>query len=132
MIVMKFGGSSIARADGVRRVVELVRARLGQSPLVVVSAHGGVTDALLQEARRALRGEQDLAPLRQRHQELAAELGVEVPDHERLFDELNDLLRGISFVGELTPRLVDLVSSFGERLSARTVAAAFSKSVWLS
>jgi len=124
MIVMKFGGTSVGDAAHIRRVVELVRARLADRPCVVVSAHSGVTDALLDQAHKAVVGKHDLAALRERHDKIKAELGVDVPEHEALFQELSDLLRGISLVAESTPRLLDHVASFGERLSVHTVAAA--------
>ena len=125
MIVMKFGGTSVGDAAHIRRVVELVRARLKDRPCVVVSAHSGVTDTLLDQALKAVAGRHDLAALRERHQKICDELGVEVPAHAPLFQELSDLLRGISLVAESSPRLLDHVASFGERLSVHTVAAAF-------
>jgi aspartate kinase len=124
MIVMKFGGTSVGDAAHIRRVVELVRARLKDRPCVVVSAHSGVTDSLLDQAHKAVGGKHDLAPLRERHQKICDELGVVVSEHEPLFQELGDLLRGISLVAEITPRLLDHVASFGERLSVHTVTAA--------
>lgn len=124
MLVMKFGGSSLRDAPRIRRVVEIVRDHLPQRPLVVVSAHAGVTDGLLHEAHSALKGDQDVERLIERHRAITRDLGVSVPEHEALFREFGDILRGISFVGEITPRLLDLVSSFGERLCAPTVAAA--------
>jgi aspartate kinase len=127
MIVMKFGGTSVGDAAHIVRVVELVRARLADRPCVVVSAHAGVTDALLDLAHKAVAGKHDLAALRERHDRIKTELGVDVTEHDGLFQELSDLLRGISLVGETTPRLLDHVASFGERLSVQTVAAAFRK-----
>ena len=92
MLLMKFGGSSIEDAVGIRRVCRLVRDRLSRDPMVVVSAHGGVTSELLRQARLALQGEQDLTPLQERHAAIARDLGVDVPEHEALFRELGDLL----------------------------------------
>jgi len=127
MIVMKFGGTSVGDAAHIRLVVELVRKRLKDKPCVVVSAHSGVTDALLDQAHKAVSGKHDLAALRERHQKICDDLGVRVTEHETLFQELSDLLRGISLVAETTPRLLDHVASFGERLSVNTIAAAFNK-----
>ncbi len=124
MIVMKFGGTSVGDGAHIRRVVELVRARIADRPCVVVSAHSGVTDALLDLAQKAVAGHHDLAVLRARHQQICDELGVTVPEHAPLFQELSDLLRGISLVAESSPRLLDHVASFGERLSVHTVTAA--------
>ena len=127
MIVMKFGGTSLGDAPRVRQVAELVRARLAERPVVVVSAHAGVTDAILEQSRMAVRGEHDLAPLLERHRQLAADLDVDVPELDELLQELGDLLRGVSWVRELTPRVLDLASSYGERLSSRLVAAFLQK-----
>ncbi len=127
MIVMKFGGTSLASAAEIRLVVDLVRGRLAQKPVVVVSAHAKVTDALLSEARKAVSGAHDVTALIERHQQIARELGVEPQGHPELFKDLTDVLRGISLVGEATPRVLDHVASFGERLSCRTVAAALSR-----
>lgn len=124
MIVMKFGGTSVGDAAHIRRVVELVRARLADRPCVVVSAHSGVTDALLDLAHKAVAGKHDVTALRERHDRIKSDLGIEVPEHDALFQELSDLLRGISLVAESTPRLLDHVASFGERLAVHTVAAA--------
>ena len=95
-----------------------------------------VTDQLLASANAAGAGERGLAlelsrALRERHYNTAGELlgtGVFTQFHAELeaeFDALDELLRGISAVGELTPRTSDQVASFGERLNSRIVTAAF-------
>jgi len=123
MRVLKFGGTSVGSAENLSRVLEIVRAQLGERPVVVVSAHSGVTDELLRLARAAVAGGYSLRKIRRLHRELYASIGVEFGVIEALLDELNDLLRGLKLVGELTPRSLDLVASFGERMSARGVAA---------
>ena len=117
MIIMKFGGTSLRDGAALRTVAELVRARLDRDPLLVVSAHGGITDALVEHAQGAVEGSWDLEPLRKRHQAILAELDLPLDLHEALFDELEDLSRGIALVGELSPRSQDYVLSFGERMS---------------
>jgi aspartate kinase len=136
MIVMKFGGTSVGDAAAIRRVAGIVTGRLQQKPVVVVSAMAGVTDQLLTLARAAGAGDRDTAldiyrALRERHYNIAGELlgtslfsqlhGVLAAD----FEELDELIRGISAVGELTSRTSDHVAAFGEILSSRIVAAAF-------
>lgn len=138
LVVMKFGGTSVEDAHAMRRTAEIVRGRRerGLSPIVVVSAMARVTDQLLAAAAAAGAADKSgalalSARLRSRHLETASDLvkGVELStllnsiQHD--FDALDDLLRGISAVGELTPRTTDLVVSFGERLSSAIVAAAF-------
>lgn len=128
MIVMKFGGSSVADGARIRRVCAIVRARRAQRPVVVVSALRGVTDDLLGLARASLTGDfRLLAALRRRHRSLAAELRVPFGPAAELLLELERLARGISLVKELTPRTLDYAAGFGERLSSRLIAAAFSR-----
>jgi aspartate kinase len=128
MIVMKFGGSSVAGAERIARVVEIVRARRGRKPVLVVSAFRGVTDELLALAREALDGNLvRLDAVALRHREAARELGVDPAPLEPLLEELKALARGIALIRELTPRTLDRAASFGERLSARLIAAAFTK-----
>ena len=136
MIVMKFGGTSVQDAAAISRVAAIVRGRLAEKPVVVVSALSKVTDALLNVGRAAGSGDRDGAlaqarNLRERHYNTASELlGTSVftgfhGELEAEFDALDELLRGISAVGEITPRTGDLVVSFGERLSSQIVAATF-------
>ena len=137
MIVMKFGGTSVQDAAAIDRAAEIVRGRLAQRPAVVVSALARVTDALLAMGRAAGAGDRDKAldlsrQLRERHYTVAGEVlgtGVFTQFHSELeghFDALDELLRGIAAVGELTDRTADNIASFGERISSRIVASAFS------
>jgi aspartate kinase len=134
MIVMKFGGTSVQDTAAIDRAAAIVRGRLAEKPVVVVSALSKVTDALLGVGRAAGDGDRDGAldlarSLRERHYNTASELlGTSVftsfhAELEAEFDALDELLRGIAAVGEITPRTSDLVVSFGERLSSRIVAS---------
>jgi len=136
MIIMKFGGTSVEDAKAIDRVVGIVQGRLWQRPVVVVSAMAKVTDTLLTMARAAGEGERKTAlklcrSLQERHYNTASELlGTArfTEFHSELgadFETLDELLRGISAVGEITPRTTDYVTAFGEMLSSRIVAAAF-------
>lgn len=124
VIVMKFGGTSVGGAAAIRQVVDVVRSQLERCPVIVVSAHAGVTDALLGVARAATRGEADTEAIISRHREILAGLELEEQLLDPLLDELRDLARGVRLVGEATPKVIDAVASYGERLSARVVAAA--------
>lgn len=137
MIVMKFGGTSVEDAKAISRVAAIVKDRTAQQPVVVVSAMAKVTDGLLAMAKAAGAGDRKTAlklcrALQERHYNTAGELlgtALFTQFHSELgaeFEELDELLRGISAVGELTPRTNDNVASFGERLSSKLVAAAFS------
>src|SRR5262249_18581773 len=136
MIVMKFGGTSVEDAKAIERVASIVQGRLSQQPVVVVSAMAKVTDTLLNMARAAGEGERKTAlklcrQLQERHYETASQLigTARFSDfHAELgtdFEALDELLRGISAVGEITPRTTDHVAAFGEMLSSKIVAAAF-------
>lgn len=121
---MKFGGTSVGGAAAIRQAVEVVRGQLQRRPVVVVSAHAGVTDALLTVAKAAVAGEADVEAVAARHRQILG--GLQLDEH--LLDgelaELRDLARGVRLVGEATPKVIDAVISYGERLSARVVAAA--------
>src|SRR6266481_6796130 len=137
MIVMKFGGTSVEDAQAIERSAGIVKGRLEHKPAVVVSAMAKVTDQLLAMARAAGAGDRKTAlklcrALQERHYNTAGELlgtALFTQFHSDLgadFETLEELLRGISAVGELTPRTTDYVSAFGEVLSSKIVAAAFS------
>jgi aspartate kinase len=135
---MKFGGTSVEDAEAMKRTAGIVRGRRqrGLEAVVVVSAMAKVTDLLLSAAAAAGRGDKAGAlaigaRLRHRHIDTSTALldperfnRLQATLHQE-FDALDDLLRGIAAVGELTPRTNDLVLSFGERLSSRIIAEAF-------
>ncbi len=144
LVVMKFGGTSVEDAVAMRRTAAIVagRRQRGLETVVVVSAMAKVTDLLIASGTSAGRGDRNgsLAiseRLRTRHVDTAAALLQGASEEQAArrkalqqaigteFDALDDLLRGIAAVGELTPRTADLVVSFGERLSSRMVAEAF-------
>jgi aspartate kinase len=127
MIIMKFGGTSLNDPDQIRSVIDLVRDRLEMKPVVVVSAHAGITNHLDRLAKEALDGPVSIEEVRERHAALIEGLCLEADLLDDLLDELESLLTGITLVKELTPRTLDYIHSFGERLSARVVAAAFRK-----
>src|ERR1700680_3847147 len=124
MIVMKFGGTSVMDAAAIERTAQIVKGRLHRRPVVVVSAMSRVTDALLAAGKAAGEGRREQALeqaclLRHRHHATAKELvssdqfivlGAEI---EREFDTLDELLKGIVAVGELSPRSSDYVVIYG-------------------
>lgn len=127
MIVMKFGGSSLATAEKIRHCAQLVIDRKASIPVVVVSACGKTTNALLEAAEQALGGGSKVETIETFHRQLAAELGVDCTLIEPMLDELATLLRGVRLIGELTPRTRDRIMSFGERMSARLFAGALER-----
>jgi aspartate kinase len=129
MIVMKFGGSSVADAERIRYVADLVQAQLPRKPALVLSAMGDTTDHLLAAAKEALtEGRISIDSIEALHLNTITALGLDGPVEEEirpLLEELRSLLVGISLLKELTGRTRDFLVSFGERLSVRIVAAAF-------
>ena len=136
---MKFGGTSVQDRAAIARTASIVAGRVaqGKSPAVVVSAMAKVTDQLLRAGEAASQGDKTGAlaissRLRARHRDTAAELVkvqasiAELQNYiDQKFDALDEVLRGLAAILELTPRISDLIVSYGERLSSRIVAAAF-------
>jgi aspartate kinase len=136
MIVMKFGGSSLESTSAIRCVADIVRSRLAKHPVVVVSAMGKTTNALLAMAADAAQGKRaeavaQLRAIEDFHRREALPLVSELhrkeletvfSDH---FGDLGQIVEGLCAVLELTPRSLDAVASYGERLSSRIVALAF-------
>jgi aspartate kinase len=146
VIVMKFGGTSVADRAAIERLVGIARAAKQSTiqpeasdwrgPVVVVSALGGATDKLLSVATDAGVGRVDAAretlrALRARHLEVAA--GVIAEGQERLsvdlfineeFDELERIAGALAVLREVTPRWLDAIAATGEIVSSRMVAAA--------
>lgn len=136
MIVMKFGGTSVEDAVAIRRTAGIVAGRRGHKPVVVVSALAKVTDALLATAKLASEGAlpealKSLRQLKQRHLsvlgaltegKLESEARADLQGH---FESMQQVLRGVAALGELSPRTLDNFVSYGEVLSSRIVTAAF-------
>jgi aspartate kinase len=135
--VMKFGGTSVGDAECICRAAEIAARAAGEGPVVaVVSAMGGVTDNLLEAARASALGNMRAAAnlaetLLQQHQRAIEVLIADSDKRALLATELNaiieevmNLCRGTALLCELTPRTLDVISSAGERLSARLLASA--------
>jgi aspartate kinase len=132
MIVAKFGGTSVESAVAIERVGSIIRARIDRCPVLVVSAMAKTTNTLIAIAAAAVAGNRTtaldlLASLREFHllesRHLVADAGLEACINGH-FDELQELIKGIAIMGELTLRASDAVTSYGERLSSRIVSSA--------
>lgn len=136
-IVMKFGGTSVGDAPAIEQATSIVKQYLTEWEriVVVVSAMRGVTDALIQGASTAAGGDDQtyagiVSDLRVRHTLAVAEL-VDDPDKrtallktiDRYLDEFATFCHSVYVLGEVTPRAMDAISSLGERMNARIVAA---------
>lgn len=136
MQVLKFGGTSVASAENINKVVEIVSATIKKEPaVVVVSALGGVTDLLLSAATLAACGDEayreKLTVVEQRHLDAVKQL-LPVAGQSQLLslvkkacNEIEDICNGIYLLRELTPRSKDRIASYGEWLSSQIIAARF-------
>jgi len=137
MIVAKFGGTSVGDSAAIERAAGIIADRLSRQPLVVVSALGGATNALVAIAEQAASGQLILAirgveALRERHLQVAGELlghdddAVDVMGElSATFDELAALAEALSVLGHATTRSLDAIAAKGELLSSSLVVAAF-------
>lgn len=136
MIIIKFGGTSVASAQRIEGLVSIVNGlkKKHKKIGVVVSAFGGVTDELIKMSRLAAKQDDDyisvFREIRERHVKTVRELGLhknrEVHDFlESTFNELHDILHGVYLVRELSSRTLDFLSGHGEVLSANIIAHYF-------
>ena len=134
---MKFGGTSVADADAINRLIAIVRQQKDKDkspPVVVVSALSRVTDALVAVARMAEEGEAaaaaaELRALLDRHLAVATAItsgsrDALIADLRKEFDELIGLVHALAVLREVSPRSHDAVVAVGEIASSRIVAAA--------
>ncbi len=129
MKVLKFGGTSVGTAENIKRVKEIVQKQ-DDSVIVVVSALGGITDKILNAARLASAGtgnfHTELTEIKNIHSEVNHTLfngsgSIEYIVNE-LLEELEQILTGITLVGELTDKTLDRIAGIGERISSQIVA----------
>ena len=139
MIVLKFGGTSVGDAEAIARTGRIVATRADNGAIVVVSALAGVTNALIALAEQAAKGHligavRAIEDLRERHlaqaeillgpgdegDDLCAELSA-------MIDELAHLAEALATLGDLTPRSMDAITSFGEKMSSLMCVAAFQR-----
>ena len=120
MIVMKFGGTSLANAERIKNVANIINTRLNKKPIVVVSAVGGITDKLIDLAKEASKGTNPNERVEQIvdiHKKIIKSLNLNDEFLIEDFVKLYDILNGIYLLRELSPRSLDIVSSFGEIFS---------------
>ncbi|QQO08010.1 bifunctional aspartate kinase/homoserine dehydrogenase I [Breznakiella homolactica] len=130
MLVLKFGGTSVGSRDAIGRIIAILNdpEHFSNVRVVVVSALSGVTDGLAAAAKKAAAGDgtykEILTAMESRHREIA-EAFLKSPRLNQsnsftaaLFGDLNRIMDGVNILGELSPRILDSIMSFGERLSA--------------
>ena len=145
MQVLKFGGTSVANAENINKVVAIVKESIKRdTTVVVVSALGGVTDLLLDAAALAADGnelyKEKLATIELRHIDAVKQLIPVVQQSQlltlvkRSCNEIEDICNGIFLLRELTARSKDRIGSYGECLSSQIIAAKFNadgtEAVW--
>ena len=129
MKVLKFGGTSVGSAENIKKVKEIVKNQ-NDNVVVVVSAIGGITDKILTAAKNASTGTGDfhteLTEIKKKHDEVIEGLfngsGSIKYIVEELLDELEQILTGITLVGELTAKTLDRIAGIGERISSNIIA----------
>ncbi|KAK6937147.1 Aspartate/glutamate/uridylate kinase [Dillenia turbinata] len=132
--VMKFGGSSVASAERMREVAELILSFPQERPVIVLSAMGKTTNKLLLAGEKAVScgvsnssNLEELNFIKDLHLRTVEELQIENSIVLPHLEELEQLLKGISMMKELTPRTKDYLVSFGECMSTRIFAAYLNK-----
>ena len=135
MKVLKFGGTSVGTIDSINQVIEIIQNNVkeGHSMAVVFSAMGGVTNRFIEIGKMAAKGDTEYAEhlhsVEERHfNAIRGLIGVKqqsslIAKVKVIFNEIEDLLRGISLIRDISPRTMDLLLSFGERLSTTIIAA---------
>lgn len=135
MKILKFGGSSVANLENIRKVFAIIQKQVKKEEIAVVfSALGGVTEILLQSAQKAKEGDRsyidEVKILEDRHFELVRQL-IPIQSQSTVltyvkvrFNELDDLFHGVYLIKECSAKTLDYVASFGERLSAFILAEA--------
>lgn len=136
MRVLKFGGSSVANAENINKMISILKDRSEKEKLVVVvSALGGTTDALLNSVITASKGDekykQELRKIEDRHLEVVKQL-IPVANQSRVLsmvmqhcNEMEDICNSVFLLKELTSRTRDRIMSYGELLSSQIIAAKF-------
>ncbi|XP_068335345.1 aspartokinase 2, chloroplastic-like isoform X2 [Pyrus communis] len=132
--VMKFGGSSVASAERMREVADLILSFPQERPVIVLSAMGKTTNKLLLAGEKAVTCGvtnvsmiDELSFIKELHLRTVEELGVDSSIISSHLKELEQLLKGIAMMKELTLRTKDYLVSFGECMSTRLFVAYLNK-----
>ncbi|MDE3142897.1 MAG: bifunctional aspartate kinase/homoserine dehydrogenase I, partial [Bacteroidota bacterium] len=133
MKVLKFGGSSVANAENIKKVISIIQQPQYKNSITVVSAFGGVTDLLIKTGTDASHGNENyketLSALEKRHIDTAKSLlpvtsqSSCLSSIKQLFNELEDICEGVFRLGELSNRTQDRIISFGEILSSKIISS---------
>jgi len=140
MRVLKFGGTSVQTPENILKVKAIVEGDK-ENRIVVVSAFGGVTDSIINTCRLASKGDDnykiDLQNLENRHLETVNQLirtretSSILAQVKFLLNELEDYLYGVYLVKDFTPKTLDYILSFGERLSAYIISKTIENAIFV-
>lgn len=131
MKVLKFGGTSVGSEQSIQALIKIIKKERDQKPIIVLSAMSGITNLLVSMADEAATGGStttQLATLQDKHFSVVkALLSVQLQNPvltklKLFFNELEDILQGVSSLQELTPKTRDLILSYGERCSTYMVS----------
>ena len=136
-LILKYGGTSISSAKDIQNVAKHIQSLSKQNQLVIVcSAISDTTDDLIEISQlikneNKKKAEQLAKKIANRHQELAKHTIKKPQIRKKLLQTLNEyfvelvaLIDGMVLLGEVTPRSMDYLFSFGERLSIKLISAA--------
>ncbi len=132
MKVLKFGGTSVGSVENIEKVISIIEMASQENRIaVIVSAFGGVTDQLIHAGNLAAAKDSNYVTIfnsiKERHLEAASQLHIE-EENSQLLDAnlslLEDLLKGIFYINELSPRTKDRLVAFGELCSSFIIAEA--------
>jgi len=136
MKVLKFGGSSVGNSERILQVIDILKGYIKRKELtaVVFSAFQKVTDGLISIANQAVVGDENyLEKIKELHKRHISVVNDLIPKSknkkvllsvEELFTRLRDYIHGVYLLGELTPKTMDNIVSFGERLSNTIISEA--------
>lgn len=139
MKVLKFGGTSVGNAENIQRVKNILMGQ-DEDVIVVVSALGGITDKILSAAKMAAIGtgyfQAELTEINTRHIDTIQKLfeGKKCDEVNSqvnvLLEELERIVQGVSLIGELTPKTLDKIVGFGERISSLIISEYIPGAQW--
>jgi len=140
MIALKFGGTSVANAQNIKLVIDIVNQKAKSDKLaVVVSALSGVTDMLINASKKAASKDESyknsIEEIKQKHFDAIGDLVESVNQNQLLIrinsqiNQLQTLLDGCFLLGELSPRTADAIAGFGELLSSQIIATALQQTI---
>jgi aspartokinase/homoserine dehydrogenase 1 len=135
MQVLKFGGTSVANAENIRKVKDIIQLKKGAKTVVIVSALGGVTDELLKCGSLAANGDSgykgQLQKITERHLTVVKELLPLTNQSSVLsfvmqqFNEVEDICNGIFLLNDFSDRTKDRILSYGEMISSKIISSYF-------